>query len=184
VAPSSPPGGLLFIGATNYDKKFRAFDKSTGKLLWETTLPFAGNTPLRPPIPSTGRQYVVIAAGGGKDPKSPSGGVYVAFRSPHEGSLARSAEYGIKRESAGRVSLKFLKSKMEPQRSDQPAESLLSFEGGLFLPQESQMLFSPHPSDNSAVEVSHLQENTPSEREPLKLQNKVAIVTGAATGIG
>src|SRR3712207_8863294 len=35
--------GLLFIGATNYDKKFRAFDKVTGKLLWETVLPTAGN---------------------------------------------------------------------------------------------------------------------------------------------
>jgi len=71
-------GGLLFIGATNYDKKFRAFDKSTGKLLWETRLPFSGNaTPITYEV--DGRQYVVIAAGGGKDLKSPSGGVYVAF---------------------------------------------------------------------------------------------------------
>jgi quinoprotein glucose dehydrogenase len=76
--PIVTAGGLLFIGATNYDKKFRAFDKTTGELLWETTLPFAGNA-----TPATyavhGRQYVVIAAGGGKDLKSPSGGVYVAF---------------------------------------------------------------------------------------------------------
>jgi quinoprotein glucose dehydrogenase len=71
-------GGLLFIGATNYDKKFRAFDKATGKLLWETTLPFAGNaTPITYQV--KGRQYVVIAAGGGKDLKSKSGGVYIAF---------------------------------------------------------------------------------------------------------
>lgn len=71
-------GGLLFIGATNYDKKFHAFDKATGKLLWETTLPFAGNaTPITYQV--KGRQYVVIAAGGGKDLKSKSGGVYVAF---------------------------------------------------------------------------------------------------------
>ena len=79
--PIVTAGGLLFIGATNYDKKFRAFDKSTGKLLWETKLPFAGNA-----TPATylvnGRQYVVIAAGGGKDPRSPSGGVYVAFALP------------------------------------------------------------------------------------------------------
>lgn len=76
--PIVTAGGLLFIGATNYDKKFRAFDKSTGKLLWETTLPFSGNaTPITYEI--DGRQYVVIAAGGGKDVKSPSGGVYVAF---------------------------------------------------------------------------------------------------------
>jgi quinoprotein glucose dehydrogenase len=79
--PIVTAGGLLFIAATNYDKKFRAFDKSTGELLWETTLPFAGNA-----TPATyavkGRQYVVIAAGGGKDPKTLSGGVYVAFALP------------------------------------------------------------------------------------------------------
>lgn len=76
--PIVTAGGLLFIGATNYDKKFRAFDKSTGELLWETLLPFSGNaTPITYEV--DGRQYVVIAAGGGKDVKSPSGGVYVAF---------------------------------------------------------------------------------------------------------
>ena len=76
--PLVTAGGLLFIGATNYDKKFHAFDKSTGKLLWDTTLPFAGNaTPITYEV--KGRQYVVIAAGGGKDLKSKSGGVYVAF---------------------------------------------------------------------------------------------------------
>lgn len=86
--PIVTAGGLLFIGATNYDKKFRAFDKATGELLWETTLPFAGNA-----TPATysveGRQYVVIAAGGGKDLKSKSGGVYVAFALPKEPSAAR-----------------------------------------------------------------------------------------------
>jgi quinoprotein glucose dehydrogenase len=76
--PLVTAGGLLLIGATNYDKKFHAFDKSNGKLLWETTLPFAGNaTPITYQV--EGRQYVVIAAGGGKDLKSKSGGVYLAF---------------------------------------------------------------------------------------------------------
>ncbi len=76
--PVVTAGGLLFIGATNFDKKFRAFDKATGELLWETTLPFSGNaTPATYEV--NGRQFVVIAAGGGKDPKSRSGGVYVAF---------------------------------------------------------------------------------------------------------
>lgn len=79
--PIVTAGGLLFIGATNFDKRFRAFDKSTGELLWETTLPYAGNA-----TPATyqvdGRQFVVIGAGGGKDPKSGSGGVYVAFALP------------------------------------------------------------------------------------------------------
>jgi quinoprotein glucose dehydrogenase len=79
--PMVTAGGLLFIGATNFDRKFRAFDKATGALLWETTLPFSGNA-----TPATyevdGRQFVVIAAGGGKDPRSSSGGVYVAFALP------------------------------------------------------------------------------------------------------
>ena len=79
--PIVTAGGLLFIGATNFDKRFRVFDKSTGELLWETTLPYAGNA-----TPATyqvdGRQFVVIGAGGGKDPKSGSGGVYVAFALP------------------------------------------------------------------------------------------------------
>jgi len=79
--PIVTAGGLLFIGATNFDRKFRAFDKSTGQLLWETTMPFSGNaTPATYEV--NGRQYVVIAAGGGKDPKSGSGGIYVAFALP------------------------------------------------------------------------------------------------------
>jgi quinoprotein glucose dehydrogenase len=82
--PIVTAGGLLFIGATNYDKKFHAFDKSTGELLWEATLPFAGNaTPITYAV--NGRQFIVIAAGGGKDPKSGSGGIYVAFALPQEG---------------------------------------------------------------------------------------------------
>jgi quinoprotein glucose dehydrogenase len=79
--PIVTAGGLLFIGATNFDRKFRAFDKTTGELLWETTLPFSGNaTPATYEI--DGRQYVVIAAGAGKDPKQGSGGIYVAFALP------------------------------------------------------------------------------------------------------
>ncbi len=78
--PVVTAGGLLFIGATSYDKVFRALDKTTGKVLWQTTLPAAGNA-----TPSTyevnGRQYVVIAAGGGKSP-APSGGSLVAFALP------------------------------------------------------------------------------------------------------
>jgi quinoprotein glucose dehydrogenase len=81
--PIVTAGGVLFIGATNYDKKFHAYDKFTGELLWETTLPFAGNaTPATYQI--NGRQYIVIAAGGGKDLKSTSGGVYQAFALPEQ----------------------------------------------------------------------------------------------------
>jgi len=79
--PVVTAGDLLFIGATVYDKKFRAIDSRTGKLLWETTLPNAGvATPATYMI--DGKQYVVIAAGGGKDPKGSSGSVYVAFSLP------------------------------------------------------------------------------------------------------
>jgi quinoprotein glucose dehydrogenase len=73
-------GGLLFIGATNHDRKFHVFDKVTGELLWETTLPAAGNaTPVVYEV--NGKQYVAIAAGGGKS-GAPSGGSYVAFALP------------------------------------------------------------------------------------------------------
>ena len=80
--PIVTAGGLLFIGATNFDKKFRAFDKTTGKLLWETTLPFAANaTPAT--YEANGRQYVVIATGGSTmNPRGSIGGVYVAFALP------------------------------------------------------------------------------------------------------
>jgi quinoprotein glucose dehydrogenase len=72
--------GLFFIAATNYDKKLHAFDKSNGKLLWETTLPAAGNaTPAL--YEANGKEYLVIACGGGKS-KDPPGGSYVAFALP------------------------------------------------------------------------------------------------------
>jgi quinoprotein glucose dehydrogenase len=72
--------GLVVIAATTYDNKIRAFDKRTGRLLWSAGLPAAGNA-----TPSTymvnGRQYIVIACGGGKN-GAPSGGTYVAFALP------------------------------------------------------------------------------------------------------
>lgn len=82
--PIVTAGGLVFIAATNFDRKFRALDKATGKLLWEATLPMAGNA-----TPSTyevnGRQFVVIYATGGKARATePSGGMYVAFALPEK----------------------------------------------------------------------------------------------------
>ena len=72
-------GGLVFIAATQ-DAKFRAFDRDTGRLLWEATLPAPGYA-----TPSTfavgGRQYVVVAAGGGKL-GSKSSDTYVAYTLP------------------------------------------------------------------------------------------------------
>ena len=85
--PVVTASGLLFIGATNFDRKFRAFEAATGRLLWQVTLPFAANT-----TPATyqadGRQYVVVAAGGGKS-KDPSGGMFVAYRLPRDAERGR-----------------------------------------------------------------------------------------------
>jgi len=72
-------GGLVFIAAT-LDAKFRAFDKRTGRQLWEAPLPAPGYA-----TPSTfavgGKQFIVIAAGGGKL-GSKSSDTYVAYALP------------------------------------------------------------------------------------------------------
>ena len=77
--PIVTAGGLVFIAAT-MDERFRVFDKDTGDLLWLTMLPAAGYA-----TPATymvhGKQYVVIAAGGGKL-GTKSGDSYVAFALP------------------------------------------------------------------------------------------------------
>lgn len=70
-------GGLVFIAATK-DEKFRAFDKSSGKLLAEYKLDAGGYaTPCTYSV--AGRQYVVIAAGGGGKLATKSGDAFVAF---------------------------------------------------------------------------------------------------------
>jgi len=74
--PVATAGGLLFIAATR-DSKIRAFNKRTGKLLWEADLPACGfATPAVYNVHD--KQYVVIACGGGKL-KTKSGDSYVAF---------------------------------------------------------------------------------------------------------
>jgi quinoprotein glucose dehydrogenase len=58
-------GGLVFIAGTN-DARFRAFDASTGRLLWGTRLEAGGHaTPITYLGKRSGKQFVVIAAGGG-----------------------------------------------------------------------------------------------------------------------
>lgn len=79
--PIVTAGGVLFIGATIYDRKFRAFEAATGRLLWESTLPFAGNaTPVTYMVGS--RQFVAIAASGARDRNGPQGSAYIAFALP------------------------------------------------------------------------------------------------------
>ena len=74
--PLVTAGNLVFIAASR-DEKIRAFDKTTGEIVWEAELPAAGYA-----TPSTyminGRQYVVIACGGGKL-NTKSGDKYIAF---------------------------------------------------------------------------------------------------------
>lgn len=75
--PAATAGGLIFIGAAG-DGFFRAFDQETGQELWRHELPASGVA-----TPSVyeagGKQYVVIAAGGGGKLGVPSGDAYVAF---------------------------------------------------------------------------------------------------------
>jgi quinoprotein glucose dehydrogenase len=77
--PLATAGDLLFIAATP-DRLFKAYNKHTGALLWQSELPAAGfATPITYEV--DGRQYVVVAAGGGKLGQ-PSGGHYVSYALP------------------------------------------------------------------------------------------------------
>jgi quinoprotein glucose dehydrogenase len=85
--PIVTAGGLVFIGATNADRKFRAFDKLSGRLLWSVVMRGPGRaTPATYAI--NGRQYVVVATGStDRNDRSPlpagaSTAAYVAFALP------------------------------------------------------------------------------------------------------
>jgi quinoprotein glucose dehydrogenase len=78
--PVVTAGGLIFIGATK-DEKFRAFNKRTGQLLWEYKLP-AGAYATPSVFSINGKQYVVVACGGGKM-GTKSGDSYIAFALPN-----------------------------------------------------------------------------------------------------
>ena len=75
-------GGLVFIAATN-DSRFRAFDKDSGKELWVTRLPASGHaTPMTFRGKKSGKQFVVIAAGGGNKYNKVYSDALVAFALP------------------------------------------------------------------------------------------------------
>jgi quinoprotein glucose dehydrogenase len=77
--PAVTAGGLVFIAASK-DEMIRAFDQQTGKVLWQAKLPAGGYA--TPAIyMAKGRQFVVIACGGGKM-GTRSGDAYVAFALP------------------------------------------------------------------------------------------------------
>jgi len=73
-------GGLVFLGASR-DERFRAFDSASGRILWETTLE-AGAYATPATYAVNGKQYVVIAAGGGGKQMTKSGDAFVAFALP------------------------------------------------------------------------------------------------------
>jgi quinoprotein glucose dehydrogenase len=83
----STAGGLVFCAGTR-DLKIRAFDKASGKELWQAKLPYGGYAP-----PATyavnGRQYVVIAATGGGKLGGDTGDAYVAFALPRNKSKSK-----------------------------------------------------------------------------------------------
>ena len=78
--PLVTKGGLVFIGAA-MDERFHAFDKESGELIWEYQMESGGYA-----SPSTyelnGRQYIVIAAGGGGKPGTKKGDAYYCFALP------------------------------------------------------------------------------------------------------
>lgn len=96
-------GGVIFIAATA-DEKFRAFEKSRGKLLWEYQLPAGGYA-----TPTTymhnGRQYVVIVAGGGGKNATPSSDHVMAFALPEDYLQAKTADSKTNGDSQGWISL-------------------------------------------------------------------------------
>ena len=73
-------GGLVFTGAS-MDERLHAYDKSTGRLLWEYQLD-AGGYALPATYECGGRQYVLIAAGGGGKPETRPGNAYYCFALP------------------------------------------------------------------------------------------------------
>ena len=73
-------GGLVFIAGTK-DERIRAFDARTGQTLWQHPLPAGGYaTPATYRV--SGRQYVVIAAGGAGKLRTKAGDAFVAFGLP------------------------------------------------------------------------------------------------------
>ena len=78
--PIATAGGVVFIGAT-MDERFRAFDSRNGRILWEYQMDAGGYA-----TPATyavrGRQFVVIAAGGGGKPQTKAGNAYYCFALP------------------------------------------------------------------------------------------------------
>jgi len=81
-------GGVVFIGATT-DSRFRAFDAHTGKELWATTLEANAHATPITYMGKTGKQFVVIAAGGGGALSPKVSDTLVAFALPEQSARKR-----------------------------------------------------------------------------------------------
>ena len=80
--PIVTAGGLIFIAAAT-DNYLRAFDVETGEELWRGDLPAGGQaTPMTYHLEDTGKQYVVIAAGGHGGLGTTQGDHVLAFALP------------------------------------------------------------------------------------------------------
>ena len=91
--PVATSGGVVFIAATP-DEKIRAFDTHSGSVLWEYKLPAGGYA-----TPSIyvidGKQYVVIAAGGGGKNATKYGDSIIVFALPSENTQSDKVEPGV-----------------------------------------------------------------------------------------
>lgn len=82
AAPMMTASGLVFSGISN-EHQFRAFALDSGEELWSAELPTAANAlPVTYQIESSGRQFVVVAAGGHWSGGSPPGDYLIAFALP------------------------------------------------------------------------------------------------------
>jgi len=80
--PMMTATGLVFSGVAN-EHAFRAFDLNNGKELWKADLPTAANAvPMTYQVSETGRQFVVIAAGGHWSGGAPPGDYLIAYALP------------------------------------------------------------------------------------------------------
>lgn len=77
AGPVVTAGGVIFIAGTD-DHKLRAFDKVSGKLLWQTTLPALANATASTYM-ANGKQYVALSIAGTRE--NPSGAI-MAFTLP------------------------------------------------------------------------------------------------------
>jgi membrane-bound PQQ-dependent dehydrogenase (glucose/quinate/shikimate family) len=80
----STAGGIVFIAAAQ-DRLLRAYDTASGRELWQAPLPAVGvATPMSYVSPKSGRQFVVIAAGGHYGVPGPAAGAIMAYALPRK----------------------------------------------------------------------------------------------------